>query len=88
MRKLYLRPIRALFNVYLDVLNGYIGYHSWDVTLGQVGASDFYMVSIAFIYESNAILTYGKALLRAGIDMPTGFRVHQIVLLHPLLAHL
>ncbi|CAD6593060.1 MAG: hypothetical protein ASARMPRED_006953, partial [Alectoria sarmentosa] len=28
-----------------DVLNGYVGYHSWDVTLGQVAASDFYMLS-------------------------------------------
>ncbi|KAL9136955.1 MAG: hypothetical protein Q9175_001835 [Cornicularia normoerica] len=26
-----------------DVNNGYVGYHSWDVTLGQVAASDFYM---------------------------------------------
>lgn len=28
-----------------DVLSGYVGYHSWDVTLGQVAASDFYVLS-------------------------------------------
>ena len=49
MRKLDLRPIRALSNVYLNVLNGYVGYHSWDVTLGQVEASDFYMIGLTFV---------------------------------------
>lgn len=37
---------KNLFDVYLDVLSGYVGYHSWDVTLGQVAASDFYVVSV------------------------------------------
>ena len=41
------------FDAYLDVLNGYVGYHSWDVTLGQVAASDFYMVSTVFVHYSN-----------------------------------
>ena len=88
MRKLDLRPIRALSNVYLDVLNGYVGYHSWDVTLGQVGASDFYMVGLTFVNGSTTILTCSKALLHAGIDMPTSSRIHQTVLLHSVLAYL
>ena len=48
--------LEHLFNVYLDVLKGYVGYHSWDVTIGQVAASDFYMASnvLAHGFKGNA----------------------------------
>ena len=41
-------PILPLtfFMTFSDVLTGYLGYHSWDVTLGQVLSSDYYMVNI------------------------------------------
>lgn len=40
--------------------DGYIGYHSWDVTLGQVAASDFYVVSVVLVPPLHAMLTDGK----------------------------
>ena len=80
--------LKYLFDVYLDVLDGYVGYHSWDVTLGQIAASDFYVVSVVVVHASNGRLIYGEAFLRAGVGEPTGFRVHQAVLFHSLLASL
>ncbi len=74
--------------MYLDVLNGYVGYHSWDVTLEQIAASDFYVVSVVVVHASNGRLIYREALLRAGVGEPTGSRVHQAVLFHSLLASL
>ena len=44
--------------MYLDVSNGYIGYQSWDVTLGQVAASDFYVVSVIFVRGSYVVGRY------------------------------
>ena len=77
-----------LSDVSSDVLNGYVGYHSWEVTVGQVAASDFYVVNIVFVHEYNAVLTYRQALLRAGIGESTGSRVCETVVFHPLLAGL
>ena len=51
---------KCLFNVYSDVLNGYVGYHSWDVSQGQVAASQFYVVSLIFVSMYKVLLTYGE----------------------------
>ena len=82
------RPIKYLFNACLDVLNGYVGYHSWDVTLQQIAASDFYVVSVIIVHSCNGILIYREALLRAGVGESIGFRVYQAVVFHLLLANL
>ena len=43
----------SIFDAYLDVRNGYVGYHSWDVTIGEVAVSDFYLVGIVPVYGFN-----------------------------------
>lgn len=51
---------KCLLNVHLDVLDGYVGYHSWDVSQGQVAASQFYVVSLIFVRMYNGLLSYGE----------------------------
>lgn len=35
----------------LDILTGHGGYHSWDVTAGQVAASDLYLASDILVHD-------------------------------------
>ena len=51
---------KCLLNVYSDVLNGYVGYHSWDVSQGQVAARQFYVVSLIFVRMDEVLLIYGE----------------------------
>ena len=51
---------KCLLNRYSDVLDGYVGYHSWDVSQGQVVASQFYVVSLIFVRMYKGLLTYGE----------------------------
>ena len=71
-------------NMHPDVLTGYLGYHSWDVTLGQVAGSDFYMVNIVPAQWYNAIADKQEAFVRAGTGCSLGFRFHKSVVFHPL----
>ena len=50
----------CLLNLYSDALDGYVGYHSWDISQRQVAASQFYVVSLIFVRMYKGLLTYGE----------------------------